>query len=819
VPRFQNVSQNFTAGVVTPRYSAAVESTLYQRALAQGRNFIISTQGGAVYREGFEYIGNALANQPFRIFTFRRGGDESDILIEVAEGNIRYWEDVEGHPKLIVDLTTLLFDEDSADPDNPDFLIDENDGYFLTLGTIIDSNPYSLDELEGLYFTNQGKYGILCSENHPTFYITSRADGTILTEQLALERIPRFIYNDVNSPRLVSQQAEWRVSFPQSWTQNQFVYYATYNGVVNDKSYSYDPSNAQTQIDGLTEALTEAAARQGYTSVVFTVTSSSITTYDIDVAGADSGWDVVVIPEYGNVFIPIALPPISQPIEAVENDEVREPAWSYPTMVFQPIDSHYYQCTRTHRPSADNEPGGATQTTAELYWIDLGIAIPVGWTYQYPDGNDWSMWKDPPTDTIPNVYAPAGRGFPTVAVFHEQRLILMANTDNPTALYGSGIGDFQSFLPGPNDDQPFLYVLDSSDTPQIKWAQSQNSLVLGTSAGDWAVNANVTITPTDVDAEQQNSSRSIHGQVARIDTSIFYIEQGGRKLRMTSYHDQRKTFSSGSISTLAEQLVSTSGIRRIAGSITPESFIVMTRNNGQPIYLAIDAPAEVVAFSECETDGFVGDVASYFSLYENRDYMFYATERNNRWVLERMRYPCSKLCSNLQAQSVVHLDGWATGIVQGAKISGLAHLEGKEVAILVDDAWQIGTYVVSNGEVPLERDYTGETYAVGLLYLGYLETYEMPEGVNGATGLGTKRRWNRLYTRILNSALPLVYSERASDRRPVVPMGTSDNVYEGLHDIEQNVVGYGDGALVVEQNRPYPLYIVGFFGQYEVNDS
>ena len=87
--RIQNVQQNFAAGVLSPRYSAAVESAAFPRGLKQATNFLISSQGGSVYRQGMQYISDGINNAPFRVMQFKRGGDESDILVEVAEGSIR----------------------------------------------------------------------------------------------------------------------------------------------------------------------------------------------------------------------------------------------------------------------------------------------------------------------------------------------------------------------------------------------------------------------------------------------------------------------------------------------------------------------------------------------------------------------------------------------------------------------------------------------------------------------------------------------------------------------------------------------------------
>ena len=802
--RIQNVQQNFAAGVLSPRYSAAVESAAFPRGLKQATNFLISSQGGSVYRQGMQYISDGINNAPFRVMQFKRGGDESDILVEVAEGSIRYWLDVDGTPVPIEDNNTFLVDEDDGF-----YLVDEDDGAFLTLGQVISPNPYEAEDIPNLYFTNQGTYGIICSERHPPMYITSRADGTILADLFPLVRIPKFIYNDVNSPRISTYEADWRVTFPESWTSYQLYYYVLYHDVAADVQYAYSTVD-ETNRANLEAGLEAAAAKQGYTTTFVVTAVGDGLSYDIAVDGDDAGWEAKVVPVYGNVWVPIGLAPISQ---AVSSESNTEPAWSYPLYVYQPADTHYYQCIRTHVAEAGaggNEPG--VGALAPIYWEDLGIAVPDGFSYQYPDGNDWSELD---AAGAANIYSPLNRGFPTVAVFHEQRLILMANKDNPTAIYGSAIGAFQSFTPGPNDNDSWLYILDSSDTPQIKWARSQKGLALGTSAGEWAINSDVTITPTDINAEQQNNSRSHLTMTAQHDIDIFYIEQGMRKLKATQFSNDRRSFVTTDVSIMSEELVSTYGINRVCVSTIPETFFAFTRNNGQPIYLNYEREAQVLAFSECETDANVYDVCSYFSLAMNFDYTYYAVQRNNRWVLERMRYPTSKDTNGLTENDIVYMDSWVTGTVSRETIHGLEHLEGKQVGVLIDDAWQNGTYTVTNGLINLEKDYTGRSYAVGLLYTGTLTTFEDNLNPRGSTALGTKRRWNRLTTRILNSAVPQVYGTRPYDRRPQTPMGTSDNVINGIYNFTQNEMGYGDGSVTVIMNRPYPLYIVAMYGQYQ----
>ena len=109
---------------------------------------------------------------------------------------------------------------------------------------------------------------------------------------------------------------------------------------------------------------------------------------------------------------------------------------------------------------------------------------------------------------------------------------------------------------------------------------------------------------------------------------------------------------------------------------------------------------------------------------------------------------------------------------------------------------------------------------MGLPYPGKFSNFEMVDNVQGQTGLGTDRRWVELFTRTLNSSLPLINGERAADRRPPKLMGESDNVRLGIHDIEQHNMGDGDGGIItVEQDRPYPLYVMAFFGSYQVESD
>ena len=348
--KIHNILQNFSAGVLSPRYSARVDAEAYSSALTTGKNTIISSQGGVVFREGMEYVGVTINNSPSRLFQFLRGGEISDLMLEVSTGATRFWLD--GAP--YQDLKTILSDE--ADDQ---LLIDEADGEFLAVGTVVTINPYTTEELDTVYFTNQDKYGILAQGNHPPLYITIRKDGSVISELITDYRIPEYNYKDVNSPSLALGDAYWTLNFPASWKDYNFQYYMLYDGVVAsyDISYPFDGTTPENNRLNIENNLNNCAIVAGL-DATFTVTlaAGGGLSYNIAVNGTDSGRKVECRPIGSSAFIPIQVSPLVQTDnQDTNNDGASESAWSYPTYVWA-SDVWYYKCILTHLSAAGNSP-------------------------------------------------------------------------------------------------------------------------------------------------------------------------------------------------------------------------------------------------------------------------------------------------------------------------------------------------------------------------------------------------------------------------------------------------------------------------------
>jgi hypothetical protein len=777
-----------------------------------------------------EYITVPFVDDDFRLFQFHRGGDESDILIETTAGMMRY------------------FIDDVEQASATQFLVDElgnqilGDGSPLIASAVQTDNSYLQSELDTIQFTNQEQLGIFVHANHPPEYLTITPDLEITLEPLPAEAIPQYDYRDSKSPGAAENvDSDYDVVFndvdPNNWTTGtKFV--ISYDGVFAS-SDGPEPLVLRGSFDQTTQANTRdeiirllaAIPALNVQGINTSVTDLGTKQFTVKITGKGAGKVLVVLPSVtGGTTLTTT---VTQTGTATASSE---PAWSYPTYVFH--GGLYYQCTGVHRsddlgsPGVDSGPGDTEPGIGEdwaLFWELYngdGLTKPPTYDWQYPvppnpaGGNLWVTDK---------VYVPGGRGFPTVATFHQQRLILAAPKNATSTMWGSRISRYQDFAAGVNADDPFVFALDTSDTPAIKWMQSQLNLMVGTSSGDFNVSAEVSLGPTDISAVKQNNARSHLTRPVAVDTEIFYIEQGLSKLRATRYVRDYTGFQSTDVSLVAEHLLHY-GIKRVILTQTPEVLMTMV---GTPmadgrtplVFLSYAKNQEVVAWSVGFTDARIYDACAYFSAITNEDSIYLSVERNGAHFIEKMPYPTRKLVEdsqgkfNLGTSGFVWMDSWQTGNISGNAITGLERLEGMEVGVLLEDAWLEGTHVVTGGLVVLPESVTATNYAVGLVYTGTIKTFERIQGNPAGVGFGRPRKWNTINLRVLDSALPRVNGQLAPDRTPEKLMDVPETIRAGLQDIEMGDLNYGDGSIVITQDRPYPVNILGVFGEFVVGVS
>lgn len=758
MPRYQNVVNSFASGIWSPRASLRADSEKYDNSCRKCDNFIITPQGGATLRNGTKFIGSPrIPSQPFRVFTLGNGGDISDVVVEMTEGINRYWQD------------DALIEDPPSTP-------------------IQSANPYLNAELPLVRFDSQENLFVTTHPARPPHYTTLTGAGNPIDEPIPFDRVPQQRFNDLKSISNISRITVYTIVFVSNWNDGD-PFWFVYDGAVNNTGGS-EPTEIEylySTTPSSTVSALEAAANANpvMTQSQISVAHVSGTTYTITVDGTTSG-RVLLLP-------PQNSPPGVTTITATsgEINTGEEPAWSYPFVVLN--NANYYQCIQPHESATDTEPGvGASWQTV---WVDLGTTAPPYFAYQFPSGNAWQQGQ---------LYGVWDRGWPRTLAFHEQRLWFGGTVSLPAGLWASRVANYNDFVAGPNDADPISIVLTTRGTPLIQWMESQKGLLLGTSAGEYRVTSEGAISPSNIDAEKQNNSRASFANPISIDYETFYIELGKTKVRATRYMREALGYVSTDISLVAENVFYPRA-KRMALMQTPEMLGFVLLENRNLLTLSYVRSEEMGAWATHSMRNAIDDMTTAFSVPNNEDELYVVARRGDAYRLEKLVYPRREFTSFPREES--YFDSYVTGT--GA-ISGLDHLEGQTVGVTDNNAW-VGEFTVVSGSVP----YTpAGLWAVGLTYKGILETQERTDQ---SIEFGTSRRWNKLYVRLLDSAYPLVNGYRYPDRDQD---GTMDIVTPlKTMDVKSVNLGFGDGSVRIEQNRPFPTHIIGIYGQYGTNNA
>ena len=143
-------------------------------------------------------------------------------------------------------------------------------------------------------------------------------------------------------------------------------------------------------------------------------------------------------------------------------------------------------------------------------------------------------------------------------------------------------------------------------------------------------------------------------------------------------------------------------------------------------------------------------------------------------------------------------------------VTGLEHLEGYEVQVLVDGAVHPDR-TVSGGQISLQVG--GTEAVVGLKYNKLLTTLPFDQGApSGGSGSGWMKRWNKIFIRVVSSRLPRINGERSPERHPSTLMDTPQG--EVNQEILKVNLGHSRHAQVtIDQDLPYGITVLGIFGE------
>ena len=214
-----------------------------------------------------------------------------------------------------------------------------------------------------------------------------------------------------------------------------------------------------------------------------------------------------------------------------------------------------------------------------------------------------------------------GEGWPHVAQIYQQRMVLAANTMQPSTIWLSETAQFYSFAPTVLADQgtqqsftdgvaaeividssALTFTLDSDTLDSIKWLAESKKLTMGTSAGVYMLygaETNLTVTPFRFTINRETSFSATDTAPIVVSNALLYAQIGGKDVQSLELEGgTANQWLASKISMKGYDIIKSSEIKKMVWQERPNNLIWFMMADGRLLTLSYDRGAEFKAWSE-----------------------------------------------------------------------------------------------------------------------------------------------------------------------------------------------------------------------------
>lgn len=427
-------------------------------------------------------------------------------------------------------------------------------------------------------------------------------------------------------------------------------------------------------------------------------------------------------------------------------------------------------------------------------------------------------------------------GYPSCSMFFEDRLFFAGSTLYPQRIDGSSSSLYETFSPTKTDatvvdSNAVSYSLNASDVNVIRWMMDdEKGLVVGSVGGEWILrpsSLSQALSPTNVTAKRSTAFGSANIQAVRAGRSSIYVQRAGRKIRELAYVYEVDGFRSPDMTVLSEH-VTEGGVASSDYQQEPWSIVWFVRNDGQLIGLTYERDQDVVGWhrhifggSFGSGDAVVESVACIPTPDGTADEAWLIVKRTvNGATVRHIEYITPRFDSNTTQDAFFVDSGLTYDGAPADVISGLGHLEGQTVSVLVDGATHPDR-VVTGGSITLNRE--GSKIHIGLAYESNIKTLNIEAGSADGTSQGKTKRIHRVAMRLYKT-LGLKFGpaddklDTMTFRTSADEMGNPPALFTGDKSINWNGYYETAGLIYLRQDQPLPFTLLGLFPQLVTQD-
>lgn len=404
-------------------------------------------------------------------------------------------------------------------------------------------------------------------------------------------------------------------------------------------------------------------------------------------------------------------------------------------------------------------------------------------------------------------------GYPRTVTFFEQRLMFGGTKTRPQTVWGSQSADYENFLVGTNDADAVEFTLADDQVNAIVWMIPRERLIIGTTGGEarlGATNDLEALTPTNVTCRMPTTYGSTDVRPLRIGTSTLFVQRGGRTVRDITYDIRYDAYDAVNVSVLSEHITK-GGIVDACYQQEPFSIAWFVRADGVLLGLTYMKEQEVAGWHWHDTDGKFESVACIAGA-GGEDEVWVVVKRtiggtDYRYIEYFKPVDFGDQKDAFFVDCGLSYDGTAVGTV-----SGISHLEGKEVHILADGSVH-PPVTVTGGAVAME--YPANVIHAGLPYESHLKTVNLEAATQFGTGQGQYKKVTECTIRLWNTLG--LKTGRDEDHLDVIPFrgsgdlfGSPPKLFSGDKRIKTFRGDWSTDAYVyIVQDLPLPATILG----------
>lgn len=296
-------------------------------------------------------------------------------------------------------------------------------------------------------------------------------------------------------------------------------------------------------------------------------------------------------------------------------------------------------------------------------------------------------------------------GYPKMACFFQDRLVLAATKKEPYSIWMSRTGDYPNFGiekvdGGVTDDSAIKADLITRNGFEILHLVPAKDLVILTTGNEWIIEGSSVITPAKINPRPQTMRGSNTCPPQHIGNRIVHVQRSGKTVRDLGYQYDADNYNGDDLTLLATHL--TEGHKLVSSAYIqePNSTLYYVRDDGALLSLAFIKEQNVFAWSHQKTDGKYKKVASIPN--GASDVLYVTVERDGKIYIERF---------NPDIEAAVYMDSYVTG--SGSSIKA-PHLTGKTVQVLAGGTRLQDAVVPENGLVAFGQSFSDIT--IGLAY-------------------------------------------------------------------------------------------------------